>query len=153
MTLANPISRFSTRPRLAMLCAVCLTITGPTLAQSGDQMTDRSNAGAPPMSMKSAGMGAMSAANPSAQSGSPSTQAYTAANEKMHAAMMTELTGDADVDFVRGMIPHHQGAIDMARIELQYGKDPELRRLAEEIFKAQEQEIALMQDWLKQHGH
>jgi uncharacterized protein (DUF305 family) len=69
----------------------------------------------------------------------------------MHAAMMVPLTGDADVDFVKGMIPHHQGAIDMAKIELHYGKDPEIRKLAEGIIKAQESEIADMNAWLAKH--
>jgi uncharacterized protein (DUF305 family) len=82
----------------------------------------------------------------------PSTKAFEAASEKMHKDMTMSFTGDADVDFVKGMIPHHQGAIDMARVELQFGKDPELRKLAEDIVKAQEAEIALMNAWLAKNG-
>jgi len=80
------------------------------------------------------------------------SRAYAEANAKMHAGMDIEFTGDADVDFVRGMIPHHQGAVDMARIVLQYGKDPEIRKLASEIVKAQEAEISMMKEWLKERG-
>lgn len=82
---------------------------------------------------------------------SPSSKAFEAADQKMHAGMMMSFTGDTDVDFVQGMIPHHQGAIDMAKVELQYGKDPEMRKLAEDIIKAQEVEIAGMNAWLAKH--
>lgn len=88
----------------------------------------------------------------SAGDNSASSSAFSDANAKMHKDMAIQYSGDADADFVRSMIPHHQGAIDMARIELQYGKDPELRKLAENIVKAQEAEIADMNAWLKAHG-
>lgn len=74
---------------------------------------------------------------------------YSLAMDKMHKAMATaKQTGDADVDFVTGMIPHHQGAIDMAKIVLEKGKDPEIKKMAEGIVKAQESEIKLMNEWL-----
>lgn len=81
-----------------------------------------------------------------------SSKAYFAANMKMHTDMNIEFTGNADVDFAKGMIPHHQGAIDMAKIVLQYGKDPEIRKLAEGIVAAQEGEIKFMTEWLAKNG-
>ena len=82
----------------------------------------------------------------------PSTTAFIAANAKMHADMAVPYTGDADIDFVRGMIPHHQGAVDMAKIVLENGDDPEVRKLAQGVIAAQEAEILWMTDWLKKHG-
>jgi uncharacterized protein (DUF305 family) len=70
---------------------------------------------------------------------------------KMHMAMEAiKPSGDSDVDFVRLMLPHHQAAIDMAKTQLLYGKDPQMRRLAQEIITDQQLEIELMQRWLKQ---
>ncbi|MCJ9751839.1 DUF305 domain-containing protein [Neorhizobium sp. BETTINA12A] len=85
-------------------------------------------------------------------SGSPSTKAFQDANAKMHKDMAIQYSGDTDADFVRSMIPHHRGAIDMAKVELAHGKDPEIRKLAQAVIKAQEAEIADMQSWLKAHG-
>ena len=94
------------------------------------------------------GHGAHGAHGASTKPVSASTKAYEAANDKMHKDMAISFTGDADKDFLRGMIPHHQGAIDMAKVVLQYGKDPKVKALAEKIIKDQEAEIAEMKAML-----
>lgn len=83
---------------------------------------------------------------------SASSIAFRAVNEAMHHGMDIAMTGDADVDFVRGMIAHHIGAVDMARIVQIFGSDPEIAALAEEIITAQEAEIAMMRDWLARNA-
>ena len=82
----------------------------------------------------------------------PATKGYREANAKMHRDMDIKYSGDADVDFVRGMIPHHQGAIDMAKVALQNAKDEQIRKWATDVIREQEREIAKMQAWLKQKG-
>jgi len=72
------------------------------------------------------------------------TQALDNAMAQMHKAMMVPYTGNPDIDFLRGMVPHHQGAIDMAKIVLKYGKDAQVKRLARDIIRAQELEIKWM---------
>jgi uncharacterized protein (DUF305 family) len=83
---------------------------------------------------------------------SPADQAMAVGMAAMNKGMATaRMTGDADQDFVAMMIPHHQGAVSMAEVELRYGHDPFLRKLARSIIAAQDEEIAAMQDWQKRH--
>ncbi len=68
-----------------------------------------------------------------------------------HAMIMASEEQDPDIAFVKGMIPHHQGAIDMAKIQLKYGQVSEIRQLAEQILKAQQPEIDMMNQWLSSY--
>ncbi len=81
----------------------------------------------------------------------PSTKGYREAMTKMDQGMSITYSGNADQDFVAGMVPHHQGAIAMAKVELQYGRDPQLRKLARDIVVAQQKEIAFMKSWQAKH--
>jgi uncharacterized protein (DUF305 family) len=83
---------------------------------------------------------------------SPADQAFAASMKSMMDGMHVKTTGKPDEDFVRMMIPHHQGAVDMAKVELQYGADPGLRQLATDIVAAQDKEIAQMKAWLAKNG-
>ena len=96
-----------------------------------------------------AGHGAMNAAQ---IPDTPATKALRDASARMHRAMDIRYANDIDVDFARSMIPHHQGAIEMAKVALEHAKEPETRKLAEEIIKAQETEIAQMRAFLKHKG-
>lgn len=106
--------------------ALCLILATPAFAQTTDH----------------------SGHNMASATDAPSTLAFKAANDKMHTDMAIEYTGNADVDFVRGMIAHHQGAVDAARVLLEYGSDPEVRAFAEGVIAAQEAEITWLQTWL-----
>ncbi|OYV44011.1 MAG: hypothetical protein B7Z75_05975 [Acidocella sp. 20-57-95] len=83
---------------------------------------------------------------------SAADQEFAAGMTKMNNGMAgAPMTGNTDQDFVAMMIPHHQGAVDMAKTELKYGKDPELLALSREIIAAQDKEIAQMKRWQALH--
>ena len=90
-----------------------------------------------------------SAADTQSQSQPPHIMAYMDIMNKMHQAMSAGVQAkNADVGFAKGMIPHHEGAIAMAKVELQYGKDAEMKALAQKIVDTQQSEIKYMQAWL-----
>ncbi|ECD4640545.1 TPA: CopM family metallochaperone [Escherichia coli] len=83
---------------------------------------------------------------------SASSQEYMASMKNMHEKMMAAVNeSNPDKAFAKGMIAHHEGAIAMAETELKYGKDPEMRKLAQDIIKAQKGEIEQMNKWLDSH--
>ncbi len=122
--------------KLLLMCGVALSLSLPAMAQdsSGDAHMHHD-------------MGHTA----SAKTTGASDAEYMAAHEKMMKDMAIAPTGDADKDFVAMMLPHHQGAVDMAKVELKHGKDPEIRKLAQDIVAAQEKEISFMKAWQEKH--
>lgn len=80
-----------------------------------------------------------------------SSKAFMEVHEKMMKSMMMAPTGNADKDFAMMMIPHHQGAIDMAEVELKYGTDPVMKEMAQKIIDAQKKEIEEFKKWQSEH--
>ena len=123
--------RLNGASRWVVAAAVALTILGIGLLRAGAQSETLADGSQP--------------------TADPDWSELVASMDKMHMAMgAIKRSGNADVDFVRLMLPHHQAAIDMAKTQLLYGKDPQMRRLAQEIITDQQLEIELMQRWLKQ---
>ena len=81
-----------------------------------------------------------------------STKDFKAADMQMMRNMHVPYTGNPDVDFRTHMIPHHQDAVEMAKVALKHAKDPETKKMAQKIVDDQEKEISEMEAWLKRHG-
>ena len=123
------------RTFVAVMCAVLLAVSGLILG----------------VELLRAGVDAETHVRGSQQTTDPDWSELIASMDKMHMAMGAVVrSGNSDVDFVRLMLPHHQAAVDMAKTQLLYGRDPQMRRLAQEIITDQQSEIELMQLWLKQ---
>ena len=128
--------------RTLMIVAAGVLITGSVVAQQPAPMPGPM----PGMDMKGMDMKMMPGANDTA-----STKAFKMAMMRAMQTMPT-FSGDADVDFMKHMRPHHQAAIEMAKVVLANGKDADAMKLAQEIIAAQEKEIATIDAWLKKKG-
>lgn len=140
MHRANKISL--SFPFLALAVAALTSAPLAVHAQQGASMPSMSST-AEAQSAPASGKGATG----------DSTAAFKAADERMMKGMQgSAYTGHADEDFVSHMIPHHQGAVDMAEVEVKYGQDPQLKRLATRIIDSQRREIQFMKTWQEKHG-
>jgi uncharacterized protein (DUF305 family) len=138
--------------RTLMSAALLVTgLTGAALAQSAHSHSDHMAKPGAGSDMQ-ADMQKMMADTMPKPGDAPSTKDFKQADMAMMHNMHVAYTGNPDVDFRTHMIPHHQGAIDMAKVALKHAKDPATKQMAQKIIDDQEKEIAEMQDWLKNNG-
>lgn len=147
-----------TRSILAAL--ILIALSGPAFAQSSHQGHSTAAAPGAAARMGQMGMGMMSMDSMQAMmktmmpapGDAASTKDFKSADMKMMHDMAVPYTGNADVDFRTKMIPHHQGAIEMAKVALAHAKDETTKTLAAQIIKDQEREIAEMREWLSKNA-
>ena len=150
-TLSIRFRRLRTLPILAAVAFSAAPVSAAEDTPSKGSMPMHGQGSMPGMQHSMPDPSPSSTAAPDSES-TPSTAAYQAVMMKMHEGQQVGFTGDPDQDFSRHMIAHHQSAIDMARVELQYGRNPEIRKLAEKMIADQQKEITVMQKWLDMHA-
>ena len=124
------------RVPLSLACLALLLAAGPLAAQDGKPMQGMPAQAKPAMD----------------ETNNPADAAFIAAMHDMMVGMHRSMpTGDTDRDFIRLMLPHHQSAVDMAKAEVKYGRDPDLKVMAQQIIDDQGREIALMKAWEDKH--
>jgi uncharacterized protein (DUF305 family) len=135
--------------RFALGTALILGFAGPVCAQAQYGGHDAMKGGA----VAQADMQKMMQDAAPKPDDTASTKDFKAADTAMIRNMQVPYTGDPDVDFRTHMIPHHEGAVEMARVALKHVKDPETTAMAQKIIADQMKEIVEMKVWLKAHGH
>ena len=136
--------------KMMMTMIVTAGVAGAAVAQSSPQAHGGAR-GAQEMMDAASMQKMMQGMMPSPQDAA-STREFKVVDMTMMHNMNTPYSGNPDVDFRRKMISHHQGAIDMAKVALQHAKDEQIRKLATDVIREQEREIAEMQAWLKKKG-
>lgn len=138
---------------LSLALAAGLSLTSIATAQAQHSGHGRMERGSEPLSNRKPSSSARhDGRHSSSASDNAAVAEFKAAHERMMRNMDLPYTGDPDVDFRVHMIPHHAGAMDMARIAMRYAKDPWTRQLAESVIYEQQREITEMQGWLTRHG-
>lgn len=127
-----------------------ISTLGAALLLSGLMLPASAQAPAP---ATGSGGRAMSETQTSTKEPPPSaaTRAYMDAANQMHIDLAVPFSNDADKDFAAVIAAHHKGAVELARVELRYGKDPEMRKLAEQIVSANERDMAALKAWQAKH--
>ncbi|WP_448207558.1 CopM family metallochaperone [Azospirillum sp. sgz302134] len=139
------------RSAIAPLGVMAVLLAGPAAAQQAQPQQAQPQTAPPGMMEHGPGMHQQGGQRAQATPKDPASRAYMQSMRKMNQDMHKPMTGNADQDFARMMAAHHQGAIDMARVQLQYGQDPELKAMAQKVIDDQTKEVQQLQDWIRQH--